>query len=358
MAMSDVHREKWRILRNVSVLGLAFMVQFSAYTGITHLQSTVNSSGGLGTASLTSVYAGLIFSSVFLSTSVIRWLGCKWTVIAAFIAYMPYIGAQFYPQFSTMIPTGLLMGLGGGPLWCAKCTYVTVITKTFSEITSVDIEVITVQFFAIFFTIYIFCHVWGNLVSSLDMLHDVSPVAIYCNIRHCEVGNYRVYLQAYVSCAWGIRNIGYVMICYGVTNALSAVITGSLVRLTGRVPLVVCATVLHSGVVVGLLCWEPRSHDKAMFFVMSGLWGVADGVWQIQINAMYGVLFPGQEEAAFSNFKLCTSIGYILTYSYSSYICTDVKLYIISTLMLVGVAGYLLVEWKERNRTDTRLNKE
>nr|CAD7430649.1 unnamed protein product [Timema monikensis] len=191
-----------------------------------------------------------------------------------------------------------------------------------------------------------------------NMLHDVSPVAIYCNIRHCEVGNYRVYLQAYVSCAWGIRNIGYVMICYGVTNALSAVITGSLVRLTGRVPLVVCATVLHSGVVVGLLCWEPRSHDKAMFFVMSGLWGVADGVWQIQINAMYGVLFPGQEEAAFSNFKLCTSIGYILTYSYSSYICTDVKLYIISTLMLVGVAGYLLVEWKERNRTDTRLNKE
>nr|CAD7267902.1 unnamed protein product [Timema shepardi] len=458
MAMSDVHGgvscpsgEKWRILRNVSVLGLAFMVQFSAYTGITHLQSTVNSSGGLGTASLTSVYAGLIFSSVFLSTSVIRWLGCKRTVIASFIAYMPYIGAQFYPQFSTMIPTGLLMGLGGGPLWCAKCTYVTVVTKTFSEITRVDSEVVTVQFFAIFFTIYIFCHVWGNLVSSLvfsldagdvqdgvtcganfcpstasttnntnlerpsdEKIYTVAGIYLGCMViavcivsfgvdslkryhedtRDCDskgasmvqlvTSTFKMlrqprllmlmplsvwigmqegfmgadYTAAYVSCAWGIRNIGYVMICYGVTNALSAVITGSLVRLTGRVPLVLCATVLHSGVVLGLLWWEPRSHDKAVFFVMSGLWGVADGVWQIQINAMYGVLFPGQEEAAFSNFKLCTSVGYILTYSYSSYICTDVKLYIISTLMLVGVAGYLSVEWGERNRTDARLNKE
>nr|CAD7267903.1 unnamed protein product [Timema shepardi] len=234
MAMSDVHGgvscpsgEKWRILRNVSVLGLAFMVQFSAYTGITHLQSTVNSSGGLGTASLTSVYAGLIFSSVFLSTSVIRkqgqfcldansrasvytvsgkgevlskdkpedglflvcprWLGCKRTVIASFIAYMPYIGAQFYPQFSTMIPTGLLMGLGGGPLWCAKCTYVTVVTKTFSEITRVDSEVVTVQFFAIFFTIYIFCHVWGNLVSSLVFSLDAGDVqdGVTCGANFC-----------------------------------------------------------------------------------------------------------------------------------------------------------------------------
>nr|CAD7455137.1 unnamed protein product [Timema tahoe] len=399
-----------------------------------------------------------------------RWLGCKWTVIAAFIAYMPYIGAQFYPQFSTMIPTGLLMGLGGGPLWCAKCTYVTVITKTFSEITHVDSEVVTVQFFAIFFTIYIFCHVWGNLVSSLvfsldagDVQDDVTCGANFCpstasttnntnlerpsnekiytvagiylacmviavcivsfgvdslkrqiiyscllflryneDTRECDSKSASIvqlvtmtfkmlrkprllmlmplsvwigmqegfmgadYTAAYVSCAWGIRNIGYVMICYGVTNALSAVITGSLVRLTGRVPIVVCAMVLHSGVVLGLLWWEPSSHYKAMFFVMSGLWGVADGIWQIQINvscgsfvpAMYGVLFPGQEEAAFSNFKLCTSLGYILTYSYSSYICMDVKLYIILTLMLVGVAGYLLVEWKGRTRANTRWNKE
>jgi hypothetical protein len=87
-------------------------------------------------------------------------------VAVSFIAYMPYIGAQFYPKFYTMIPAGLLVGLGGGPLWCGKCTYLSVVSEIYSELTNVPTDTLVVRFFGVFFMIFQFAQVWGNLISS------------------------------------------------------------------------------------------------------------------------------------------------------------------------------------------------
>jgi hypothetical protein len=92
------------------------------------------------------------------------------------------------------------------------------------------------------------------------------------------------YLKAYVACAWGISKIGYVMICYGITNSISAISMGSIVKLTGRVPVVCGAFLLHLGLLIALLCWAPTPEDKIWFFVVTGLWGICDGVWLVQIN--------------------------------------------------------------------------
>ncbi|GLV46431.1 uncharacterized protein CBL_20770 [Carabus blaptoides fortunei] len=42
---------------------------------------------------------------------------------------MPFIMSQFYPKLYTMIPAGLSVGFGGGPLWCA------VAAEAYSQIT-------------------------------------------------------------------------------------------------------------------------------------------------------------------------------------------------------------------------------
>lgn len=74
--------------------------------------------------------------------------------------------AQFYPKFYTMIPAGLSVGLGGGPLWCAKCTYLTVAAEAYSQITGIKTDYLVVRFFGFFFLFYQFAQVWGNLISS------------------------------------------------------------------------------------------------------------------------------------------------------------------------------------------------
>jgi hypothetical protein len=92
-------------------------------------------------------------------------------------------------------------------------------------------------------------------------------------------------LQGYVSCSWGISNIGYVLICYGVTNSGASFSTGYLVKLTGRLFMVLFATLIQIGITVTLYVWTPDpANSSVTFFVISGLWGVTDAVWLVQIN--------------------------------------------------------------------------
>lgn len=81
---------------------------------------------------------------------------------------MPFILAQFYPQIYTLIPAGLAVGLGGGPLWCAKCTYLTVVAEALCTLkgNNTKSDATVVRFFGLFFIFYQMAQVWGNLISS------------------------------------------------------------------------------------------------------------------------------------------------------------------------------------------------
>lgn len=87
-----------------------------------------------------------------------------------------------------------------------------------------------------------------------------------------------------MSCAWGISNIGYVMIIYGVTHSITAILAGYNMKLTGRLCTVCSATVLQIGVIVTLLVWRPEPGDLMIFFSIAGVWGTVDAVWLVQIN--------------------------------------------------------------------------
>ena len=56
---------------------------------------------------------------------------------------------------------------------------------------------------------------------------------------------------------------------------------------------------------------------------------------------LYGRVFPNTSDAAFSNHKLWQSLGLIVGFAYSSRLCTDIKLYILTALL--GVATTCLV---------------
>ena len=64
--------------------------------------------------------------------------------------------------------------------------------------------------------------------------------------------------------------------------------------------------------------------------------------------ASYGVLFPDNQEAAFSNLRLWQSIGNIIAFSYSAFICVRIKLYILICLLIPGMVGYLAIEIRQR----------
>lgn len=104
----------------------------------------------------------------FPLTLINSWFGCRLTMALALFAYMPYIAAQFYPRFETLIPAALMVGFGGGPLWCSKCTYLSTVSEALTKVRGSESrkDVNTVKFFGLFFIFYQMAQVWGNLISS------------------------------------------------------------------------------------------------------------------------------------------------------------------------------------------------
>lgn len=77
-------RERHIITKNVIVIGLAFMIHFTAFHGTSNLQSSVNSDKALGTTTLAVIYGSLILSNIFLPMTVIRWVstyGCVYVCV-------------------------------------------------------------------------------------------------------------------------------------------------------------------------------------------------------------------------------------------------------------------------------------
>lgn len=69
-------------------------------------------------------------------------------------------------------------------------------------------------------------------------------------------------------------------------------------------------------------------------------------------SAFYGVIFPNDQEAAFSNYRLWESLGFVISFAYSNSLCVDVKLYILIAILILGVFLYGVIEFKRKNDQD------
>ena len=66
------HKENFVIMKNVVMMGLAFMIHFTAFHGTFNLQSSVHVDKSLGSTSLAVTYVSIILSNIFLPMPVIR----------------------------------------------------------------------------------------------------------------------------------------------------------------------------------------------------------------------------------------------------------------------------------------------
>ncbi|CAH0546899.1 unnamed protein product [Brassicogethes aeneus] len=449
-------KEKWRILKNVSAVSCAFMIQFTAFQGTANLQSSINAKDGLGTVSLSAIYAALVVSCIFVPTFLIKRLTVKWTLCVSMLCYAPYLAAQFYPKFYTLVPAGVILGIGAAPMWASKATYLTQVAGVYAKLTDQAVDGIIVRFFGFFFLAWQTAELWGNLISSLVLsnphgsgsdsgnktggydvcganfcvmsnlnndnlerpadseIYEISSIYLACIVaavvliaimvdplsRYGEkqrrnstvelsgiqllsatayqlkkpyqqllipitiwIGMEQAFIgadftQAYVSCALGIPSVGYVMICFGVVNAICSLLFGTVMKYIGRAPIMIFGALVHVALQIWLLIWRPHPENPIAFFIASGLWGVGDSVWQTQVNGLYGTLFRRNKEAAFSNYRLWESVGFVIAYAYSTHLCARMKLYVMLIILVTGVFMYAIVEIHHMRKIRRQKSKE
>ncbi|XP_054578250.1 protein unc-93 homolog A isoform X2 [Eptesicus fuscus] len=383
-----------RSLRNVLVVALGFLLLFTAYGGLQSLQSSLYSDEGLGVTVLSTLYGAVLLSSMLLPPLLIRTLGCKWTIVLSMGCYVAFSLGNFYASWYTLIPTSILLGLGAAPLWSAQSTYLTVVGNAHAEKAGKAGRDVVNQYFGIFFLLFQSSGVWGNLISSLvfgqkptqgsgvlavllvalfldpirDTLHKgegetpsvrstllstlkllrdrrlrlLVLLPLYSGFEQAFLAG--DYTRSYTTCALGIHFVGYVMICFAATNALCSELYGKVARYTGRAALYAFGAATHLSCIVALLLWEPRPGQLPVFFVFSGLWGVADAVWQTQNNVLFGVLFDKDKEAAFANYRLWEALGFVVAFGYSTFLCVRVKLYILLAVLSAAMLAYAALE--------------
>ncbi|XP_005443170.2 protein unc-93 homolog A [Falco biarmicus] len=429
-----------RNLKNVLVISFGFLLLFTAYGGLQSLQSSLHSEEGLGVASLSVIYAALIFSSMFLPPILIKKLGCKWTITGSMCCYIAFSLGNFYASWYTLIPTSVILGLGGAPLWSAKCTYLTVAGNLYAEKAGKNGKDIINQYFGVFFLIFQSSGICGNLISSLIFSQASTKVEISeenlacCGAYDCMtdttnttgsaessssliytlLGTYTAsgvlavllivifldqikldqaeteneilettsfwstflatfqhlkdkrqcllipltmysgfeqgflagdYTKTYVTCALGIPYVGYVMICFSAVNSLCSLLFGKISHFTGRKLLFAIAMVTNTACIIALLLWKPHPKQLAVFFIFPALWGLSDAIWQTQTNALYGTLFEKHKEAAFANYRLWESVGFVIAFGYSTKLQVYIKLYILLSVLVLSMVMYGVVEY-------------
>ncbi|XP_061234516.1 protein unc-93 homolog A isoform X2 [Neopsephotus bourkii] len=389
-----------RNLKNVLVISFGFLLLFTAYGGLQNLQSSLHSEEGLGVASLSVLYAALILSSMFLPPILIKKLGCKWTIAGSMCCYIAFSLGNFHASWYTLIPTSVILGVGGAPLWSAKCTYLTIAGNAYAQKAGKNGKDVINQYFGVFFLIFQSSGIWGNLISSLvfsqastkasgvlavllivtfldqiksdqaetekEILETSSfwstflatfqhlkdkrqclliPLTIYSGLEQGFLSG--DYTKAYVTCALGIHYVGYVMICFSAVNSLCSLLFGKISQFTGRKLLFALATITNTACIIALLLWKPHPKQLAVFFIFPALWGLSDAIWQTQTNGLYGILFEKHKEAAFANYRLWESLGFVIAFGYSTKLQIYIKLYILLSMLVLSVATYGAVEYLE-----------
>lgn len=124
------------------------------------------------------------------------------------------------------------------------------------------------------------CVTWLLIESSIE---DQVTIARYFNTCDANL-HVDVSFQAFISCSLGVQQVGFVMICYGVADALGSVTGGAAVKKLGRIPIFIFAALINLALIITFLLWRPDPTQPAIFFVIAALWGLADAVWQTQIN--------------------------------------------------------------------------
>ncbi|WAR27578.1 UN93L-like protein, partial [Mya arenaria] len=158
-----------RIRKNFVLLCVSFILVFNAFRAIQNLQSSLNSTGYLGIISMASIHGTMCLTCLWAPV-LINSVTAKWTLVIGVWTHILWIAGNFYPRFYTLIPLGIIAGIGKGIIWTAESSYLVKLSYDYSRVTKEGFEREMFRFHGIFIACFQTTHIFGNLISSL-VLH-------------------------------------------------------------------------------------------------------------------------------------------------------------------------------------------
>lgn len=151
---------------NLYSTSISFMLVFSAFVGIQNLQASLNATLGIVSLSLTYVFYFIIG---FFTPAMVRLLTTKYALLFGYACHLIYILTNYYPEYFTLVPSSILLGIGSGPLWAGLSTHLATTAITLAPHVTDSIDLLISRFTGIFFFIFQLTQILGNSISSLTL---------------------------------------------------------------------------------------------------------------------------------------------------------------------------------------------
>ena len=155
--------------KNLLIVSIGVTLMFIAMFGLTNLQSSMNSEGGLGVYSLAMSFVPFMLGSLF-SPVIIKRFRPKACLIFGCLSPLFYVIVNFRPTFAFFLPASFILGLSKVVLWNAVSTYITEIGIDESNRKNKPPDNVISRYYGIFFLTLQLAFVFGNLISSLILL--------------------------------------------------------------------------------------------------------------------------------------------------------------------------------------------
>uniref|UniRef100_A0A672S8I9 UNC93-like protein MFSD11 n=1 Tax=Sinocyclocheilus grahami TaxID=75366 RepID=A0A672S8I9_SINGR len=309
-----------KTLLNIIILGLGFMVIFTAFGTCGNIEQTVIKSfnstefHGSGYTSMAIIYA--VFSaSNLIAPSVIAVIGPQLSLFFSGLVYSGYIAVFIHPYTSSFYTLSVLLGIAAAVLWTAQGNLLTINSKDSTIGRNSGIFWALMQFSLFFGNLYIFfawrgkSHITGEYV-----LYNKLWQPLWWKSLH-KLLNPVVFLGLFT------HIVAFFLIFLNIaSDAPVAPEEGTQMQ-----------AFIQPSVTVALIC--------------SFLLGLGDSCFNTQLISIVGFLFREDSASAFAVFKFVQSITAAVAFFYSNYFLLHWQLLIMVLTGFLGTITFFVVEW-------------
>ncbi|XP_014664946.1 PREDICTED: protein unc-93 homolog A-like [Priapulus caudatus] len=152
------------------------------------------------------------------------------------------------------------------------------------------------------------------------------------------------FTRAYVFCTLAITDVSQTMICYGMTAVVSVVTISHVTKHINRLAILGAGLVFQMCLLMVLWLWKPARDDQPVFYVLAAGWALCDVIWNSQIYNLIALLMGDMYEYAYNALYMLQALGMAIAFGYSSYLCEELKIYMMTGMLGAGLFFYSIIE--------------
>ncbi|XP_058109775.1 UNC93-like protein 3 isoform X2 [Magnolia sinica] len=173
----------------------------------------------------------------------------------------------------------------------------------------------------------------------------IIPLLAYSGLQQAFV--WAEFTKHVITPALGASGVGGAMAVYGAADAICSLVAGRFTSGLSSITLIVSGGAFLQMLVLLWLLLKYSLTSGILGYVypllMSVIWGVGDGVFNTQINAILGMLFRRNTEAAFAQLKVWQSATTAVVFFISPLITMHAMLLVMVVGLCISMAGFLIL---------------